>query len=326
MPAPLLHALRKILTRCIQFTYIHETGTPCPPYLYRIRDLFNLPNILQVSTFWWKLTLQQVAILFHQNSEDFYQLSYDFQTLPTAVMQEIRHCILKYRKAIRQDLPFRLKPLYAWNVSGWTPMVKGGDAKIRLVKRLLRTGPVLLQETRWHAETHQAHITMYQGFKWHTRIVTEKGGISGSTAILIPPGWKLDRTEVIIPGRIVMAIVQDRYSTIGILSVYLHPSTKAAELREFVIWAKNSKIDFPLCLGGDFNQVDASCPDLWNELLIYAHVLDTCPRLKTFEGRIQSIKQFPLKYFALERTRLTPILSPMTCKSLSDGSKGYRKP
>ena len=287
MPAPLLHVLRKILTSCIQSAYIQENGTPCPPYLYRIRDLSILPNILQVNTSWWKLTLQQVAVLFHQDAEEFYQqLSHDFQTLPTATMQEIGHCILEYRKAIRQDLPFRLKRLHAWNVSGWTPTVKGGDAKIRLVKRLLRTGPVLIQETRWHAETHQVLYHNIPGIQVaHTQgIVTEKGGISGGTAVLIPPGWSLDRTEIIIPGRIVMAVVQDRYSTIGILSVYLHPATKAVELRELVTWAKNGRIDFPLYLGGDFNQADTSCPDLWNELLIHAHVIDTCPRLKTFES------------------------------------------
>ena len=45
---------------------------------------------------------------------------------------------------------------------------------------------------------------------------TDRGETSGSAAILIPPGWKLDRTEVIQPGRIVMAVVQDRYSTISI--------------------------------------------------------------------------------------------------------------
>ena len=64
----------------------------------------------------------------------------------------------------------------------------------------------------------------------------------------------------------------------------LHPSTKLTELREFVAWAKNSKVDFPLYLGGDFNQVDTSCSGLWNDLLIHTHVLDTCPRLNTFEG------------------------------------------
>ena len=37
-------------------------------------------------------------------------------------------------------------------------------------------------------------------------------------------------------------------------------------------------------MGGDFNQVDASCPDLWNELLVHAQVLDTHPQLHTFES------------------------------------------
>ena len=67
-------------------------------------------------------------------------------------LEEIGRGILEYRKAIRQDLPFRLKRLHVWNVSGWTLATRAGDAKMRLVKRLLRTGPVLLQETRWHAD------------------------------------------------------------------------------------------------------------------------------------------------------------------------------
>lgn len=188
MPAPLLYALRKLLTRCIQHAYIQENGTPCPSYLSRVRDLSILPKILQVTTAWWKLSLQQAALLFHQDAEELYQqLSHDFQTLPTATMQETGCYILDYRKAIRQDLPFRLKRLHTWNVSGWTPTIKGGDAKLRLVKRLLRTGPVLLQETRWHAETHQALYHNIPGIQIaHTQgIITEKGGISGGTAVLI---------------------------------------------------------------------------------------------------------------------------------------------
>ena len=166
-----------------------------------------------MTTPWWKLTLQQVAALFHQDTEEFYhQLSGDLQTLPTAAVQEIGQCILEYRKAIRQDLPFRLKRLHVWNVSGWTPTVKGGDAKMRLIKRLLRTGPVLLQETRWHAETHQVLHHNIPGLQVaHAQgLVTERGGVSGGSAILIPPGWKLDRTEIVLPGRMVMAVVQDR--------------------------------------------------------------------------------------------------------------------
>ena len=127
---------------------------------------------------------------------------------------------------------------------------------------------------------------IYQVFKLHTPqgLLTERGGVSGGSAALIPPGWKLDRTEVVIPGRIVLAVIQDRYSTIGLLSVYLHPQTKVVELKELITWVKTSRVDFPLYMGGDFNQVDASCPDLWNELLVHAQVLDTHPQLHTFES------------------------------------------
>ena len=276
-----------MLTRCVKTTYLFETGTQCPPYLSKIRDLSILPNILHVRTPWWKLTLQHVAALFHQGVDDFYQqLMCDSRTLPSLAVEEIGRGILEYRKAIRQDLPFRLKRLHVWNVSGWTLATRAGDAKMRLVKRLLRTGPVLLQETRWHAETHQVLHHNIPGIQVaHTQgLLTERGGVSGGAAALIPPGWKLDRTEVVIPGRIVLAVIQDRYSTIGLLSVYLHPQTKVVELKELIAWVKTSKVDFPLYMGGDFNQVDASCPDLWNELLVHAQVLDTHPQLHTFES------------------------------------------
>ena len=99
---------------------------------------------------------------------------------------------------------------------------------------------VSLQETRWHKETPE---TLYQNIPGlqiaHTAgLPTERGGISGGAAVLIPPGWRLDRTEEIIPGRAVLAVMQDRYSTIGLISTYLHPSSKGTELRELITWLK----------------------------------------------------------------------------------------
>ena len=63
LPAPLLRTLLKMLTRCVKTTYLFETGTQCPTYLSKIRDLSILPNILHARTPWWKLTLQHVAAL-----------------------------------------------------------------------------------------------------------------------------------------------------------------------------------------------------------------------------------------------------------------------
>ena len=229
LPTPLLRTLKKTLTRCIKLAYVQEHESPCPPYLSKIRDLSILPRILQVDAPWWNLALDQIARLFHQEPEDCHQLlALDMRTIDTPVMETIGRSILQYRHTIRQDLPFRLKRLHIWNVSGWTPSQTGNDPKLRLIKRLLRTGPVSLQETRWHKETPKTLYHNIPGLQIaHTAgLPTERGGISGGAAVLIPPGWRLDRTEEIIPGRAVLAVMQDRYSIIGLISTYLHPSSK----------------------------------------------------------------------------------------------------
>ena len=236
---------------------------------------------------WWNLALDQIARLFQQEPEDCHQLlALDMRTIDTPVMETIGRSILQYRHTIRQDLPFRLKRLHVWNVSGWTPSQTGNDPKLRLIKRLLRTGPVSLQETRWHKETPETLYHNIPGLQVaHTAgLPTERGGISGGAAVLIPPGWRLDRTEEIIPGRAVLAIMQDRYSTIGLISTYLHPCSKGTELRELITWLKQQKNDHPLYISGDFNQADSAFSDLWSDLLIYAKVTDIQPNLSTFEG------------------------------------------
>ena len=121
LPTPLLRTLKKTLTRCIKLAYVQEHESPCPPYLSKIRDLSILPRILQVDTPWWNLALDQIARLFHQEPEDCHQLlALDMRTIDTPVMETIGRSILQYRHTIRQDLPFRLKRLHVWNVSGWT--------------------------------------------------------------------------------------------------------------------------------------------------------------------------------------------------------------
>ena len=150
-------------------TYLYETGTQCPPYLSKIRDLSILPNILHVRTPWWKLTLQHVAALFHQGVDDFYQqLMCDSRTLPSLAVEEIGRGILEYRKAIRQDLPFRLKRLHVWNVSGWTLVTRTGDAKMRLIKRLLRTGRFYYKKPDGTLKPIRSCTIIYQVFKLHT--------------------------------------------------------------------------------------------------------------------------------------------------------------
>ena len=235
--------------RCIKLAYARDHDSPCPSYLSKVRDLSILPRILQVDMPWWNLNLEQIASLVQQDIEDCRQtLAHDMRTIGAPAMEEVGRNILQYRSTIKQDLPFRLKRLHVWNVSGWTPSQTSNDPKLRLIKRLLRTGPVSLQETRWHEETPEALHHAIPGLQVaHTAgIPTDRGGISGGAAVLIPPGWRLDRTEEIIPGRAVLAVIQDRYSTIGLISIYLHPNSKGTELRELVTWIKQQKNDHPV--------------------------------------------------------------------------------
>ena len=141
------------------------------------------------------------------------------RTIDTPVMETIGRSILQYRHTIRQDLPFRLKRLHVWNVSGWTQSQTGSDPKLRLIKRLLRTGPVSLQETRWHKETPE---TLYHNIPrtadcTHCRPPNRKRRDFWRRSCPHPSWLALDRTEEIIPGRAVLAVMQDRYSTIGLI-------------------------------------------------------------------------------------------------------------
>ena len=112
LPTPLLRTLKKTLIRCIKLAYVQKHGSPCPPYLSKIRDLSILPRILQVNAPWWNLAIDQVAKLLQQEPEDCHQLlALDTRTVDTSVMETIGLSILQYRHTIRQDLPFRLKRL-----------------------------------------------------------------------------------------------------------------------------------------------------------------------------------------------------------------------
>ena len=89
--------------------------------------------------------------------------------------------------------------------------------------------------------------------------------------------------------------MQDRYSTIGPISTYLHPSSKGTELHELVTWLKQQKNDYPLYISGNFNQADRAFSDLWIDLLIHARVTDIQPNGHSALDRIFCLRP-PLRF------------------------------
>ena len=91
-------------------------------------------------------------------------------------MEAIGRSILQYRHTIRQNLPFQLKRLHVWNVSGWTPSQASNDPKLRLTERLLRTGPVSLQKLDGVRRLRKHCITLSLDCRLHILQASQQTG------------------------------------------------------------------------------------------------------------------------------------------------------
>ena len=113
-----------------------------------------------------------------------------------------------------------------------------------------------LQETRWSDSTATSFLQNYPGYNLvHTSaLVTDQGGLSGGTAILIPCSFRLSREVVIAPGRIVAAHIQSRADSCWVVSVYCHPTTAGQDLETLTSWITDHQNESdPFFILGDFN-------------------------------------------------------------------------
>ena len=94
--------------------------------------------------------------------------------------------------------------------------------KMRRVKRLLRKGSVLLQETRWCGgqeeilSQHLPGVTICSA----SPVSTELGNPSGGTSVLVPAGWHVGCGTVLVPGKAVAVLLADRGCQFYLVSVY----------------------------------------------------------------------------------------------------------
>ena len=63
--------------------------------------------------------------------------------------------LLQYRLANNSALPTRMKMFYSWNLSSWTS-TSSTDYRLRRCRRLLKYGPVCIQETKWKGHEPEA--------------------------------------------------------------------------------------------------------------------------------------------------------------------------
>ena len=147
-----IYSIRKLFSHLIKATFHHTCKTPCPRHLSNVRDLAFLPKLIGTELHWKEIRLDSLTELMQLSRDRFQVLTSNPQLLRIEQQEclTVGQNLVNYRLAVQQDLPTRLKHLYSWNLNSWSlPDPPSRDAKTRRCRRLLRTGPVCLQETKW---------------------------------------------------------------------------------------------------------------------------------------------------------------------------------
>ena len=82
---------------------------------------------------------------------------------PDRMEHPIGSAIIDFRVSNNGSLPTRMRALFSWNINSWRTF-DSNDYKLRRCKRLLRKGPVCLQETKWSVVKLSISINKFRVF------------------------------------------------------------------------------------------------------------------------------------------------------------------
>ena len=185
--------------------------------------------------------------------------------------------LLSYRLDNNGAMPTRMKSFCSWNLSSWTS-TSAQDYRLRRCKRLLKQGPICLQETKWKGSEPEALYHAYTpAIAFNERVST------GGVAVLFPPGWQMLEEIELVKGRCVAALVQDRTCKFYVISVYIHPDNRSGDMEALLrAWRFLEKKSDYAFVAGDFNGIDKHHPQLWEKFLLQFQRSDVYPELATF--------------------------------------------
>ena len=280
-----ISSIKKMFSFLIKEAFQHRFEFSCPKHLLRVRDLCFLPHLLDVRMSWHDLTLQQLSHALGVTCNDF-ELVLIQPTLlrPDEGTHPLGAKLLQHRLANNGALPTRMKMFYSWNLSSWTS-TSPTDYRLRRCRRLLRHGPVCLQETKWKGHEPEALYQSIPGVKIvHSPAIAFNGRTcTGGVAILFPPGWSVLEEVELVPGRGVASLVQYRTCKFYVVSVYIHPDNRKGDMEALLrAWRfLEKKTDYAF-LAGDFNGLDKHLPQLWEKFLFQFQCIDVHPELATY--------------------------------------------
>ena len=227
-----ISSIKKMFSFLIKDAFWYQFEFHCPKHLLRVRDLCFLPHLLDVRTSWQEITLQQLSDALEVSPNDLeIALMQPTWLRPEEGTHPIGTKLLKHRLGSNGAVPTRMKMFYSWNLSSWTS-TSPTDYRLRRCRRLLKHGPVCLQETKWKGHEPEALYQSIPGVKIaHSPAIAFNGRTStGGVAILFPPGWSVLEEIELVQGRGVASLVQDRTCKFYIVSVYIHPDNRNGDM------------------------------------------------------------------------------------------------
>ena len=281
-----IRALKKVFKLLIQSSFWQRFSFGCPSYLSSVRCLSFLPHAMGLTGGWRQIrfnALCDALMLAEHELRNILDYPFSVRGLPNG--HWLADVIVEHRLTSHRSLPTRLRHLSCWNINSWRyPDQPSDDPKMRKVKRLLRKGPVLLQETKWCGgqeeilSQHLPGVTVCSA----SPVSTELGNPSGGTSVLVPAGWHVGCRTVLVPGKALAVLLADRGCQFYLVSVYLHPDHVKADLREFIrAWTHFDKVTSRAIICGDFNRADRVDREGWELLLCHTATCDVAPDLMT---------------------------------------------
>ena len=280
-----INLYKKFFAYTIKDSFYRKFSFKCPQHLSRVRNLAFLPHLLQQSGHWKDITIDSIALKFPNQINDFENLVHNPSLLfRNSAASSLGDSLLDYRLAHNLNVPSRLRQLYSWNLNSWK-VITQPEYKLRKVKKLLRQGPVCLQETKWNGTQVESIHQNIPGIQIASSNATpnEKGELTGGVAVLFPAGWVVQQEIILVKGRAIATLVQDRTLQFYILSIYLRPCERKQNLEEILqSWRNTIKQSSHVFIAGDFNNVDKQFPELWNRFLLTFGCHDVNPTLPTY--------------------------------------------
>ena len=284
-PADTINLFKKLFAYTIKDSFYRKFSFKCPPHLSRVRNLTFLPHLLNQNAHWKDITIDSIAQEFLLQTNDLDGILQNPSLLyQGADATAIGDSFLEYRLTHSLNVPSRLRQLYSWNLNSWKSITQP-EYKLRRVRKLLRQGPVCLQETKWNGTQEESILQNIPGVQISSSNATpnENGELTGGVAILLPAGWVVQQEVNLVKGRAIATLVKDRTLQFYILSIYLRPCERKQNLEEILqSWRNTVKQSNHVFIAGDFNNVDQQFPELWNRFLLAFGCHDVYPTLPTY--------------------------------------------